>query len=47
VGEIGDAFFARLLADPRLDEVPMLLETPLGDDEQGHRRDLERLRTLL
>ena len=46
-GEIGDPFFARLLTDPRLTEVPMLLETPLGDDQQGHRRDLHGLRTLV
>lgn len=45
-GQIGDPFFARLLADERLASLPMLLETPLGDDGEGHRRDLERLRGL-
>lgn len=45
-GEIGRELFRRLLHDPRLRRVPMILETPLGDDEQGHRRDLELLRTL-
>ena len=45
-GEIGADFFARLLADERFAAVPMLLETPLGDDGRGHRLDLERLRAL-
>lgn len=46
-GEIGLGGFARLLADPRLSAVPMLLETPFGDDEQGHARDLAALRRLV
>jgi deoxyribonuclease-4 len=46
-GEIGAAAFARLVQDPRWGATPMLLETPLGDDEQGHARDLIRLRDLL
>ena len=37
----------RLLAEPRLASLPMVVETPLGDDELGHARDLERLRGLL
>ena len=37
--------FARLIVDPRFETVPMLLETPLGDDEQGHARDLVTLRS--
>ena len=45
-GEIGSDLFARLLHDPRLRNTPMILETPLGDDEQGHKKDLELLRTL-
>jgi len=45
-GLIGLDLFARLLAEPRFAEVPMLLETPLGDDEQGHARDLAILRGL-
>jgi deoxyribonuclease-4 len=45
-GRIGRAAFRRLLHDPRLDGLPMLLETPLGDDGQGHRRDLALLRQL-
>lgn len=45
-GQLGDAFFRRLLADPRLQAVPMILETPLGDDEGGHARDLAHLRAL-
>lgn len=45
-GALGAAAFARLLADPRWAGVPMLLETPLGDDGLGHQRDLEVLRAL-
>jgi deoxyribonuclease-4 len=45
-GEIGVDAFARLLADPTWQERPMVLETPLGDDDKGHARDLERLRAL-
>lgn len=45
-GEIGSDLFARLVHDSRLRRVPMILETPLGDDEQGHARDLKLLRTL-
>jgi hypothetical protein len=26
--------------------VPMILETPMGDDSAGHRQDLEILRSL-
>lgn len=46
-GALGAAAFARLLADPRWGDVPMVLETPLGDDELGHQRDLVTLRALL
>jgi deoxyribonuclease-4 len=45
-GEIGLDAFARLLHDPRLENVPMILETETGDDLEGHRRDLETLRGL-
>lgn len=45
-GEIGREGFQRLLAEPRLASVPMILETPLGDDGQGHARDLALLREL-
>lgn len=45
-GLIGLDLFARLLAEPRFASVPMILETPLGDDEQGHARDLATLRSL-
>lgn len=45
-GEIGSELFARLLHDPRLRNTPMILETPLGDDGEGHARDLELLRAL-
>jgi len=45
-GQIGLELFDRLLADPRLESVPMILETPIGDDEGGHARDLATLRGL-
>ena len=45
-GEIGIELFRRLVHDRRLRRFPMILETPLGDDEQGHKKDLELLRTL-
>jgi len=46
-GEIGREGFRRLLAEPRLAGAPMVLETPLGDDETGHARDLATLREML
>jgi deoxyribonuclease-4 len=46
-GLIGLDLFARLLAEPRFAAVPLILETPLGDDEQGHARDLATLRGLV
>ena len=45
-GEIGLGAFARLLHDPRLNNVPMVVETAPGDGMAGHRRDLETLRGL-
>jgi len=45
-GEIGADLFARLIHDERWEGTAAVLETPIGDDEQGHRRDLERLRNL-
>lgn len=45
-GALGLDAFRRLLAEPRFAAVPMILETPLGDDERGHARDLEILRSL-
>jgi deoxyribonuclease-4 len=46
-GEIGLDLFARLLQDPRLAHVPMVVETEPGDGMEGHRRDLEVLRGLV
>ncbi|MES1211304.1 MAG: TIM barrel protein, partial [Acidobacteriota bacterium] len=46
-GEIGLEAFARLLQDPRLMDVPMVLETEPGDEMEGHRRDLTVLRGLV
>jgi len=45
-GEMGLDAFARLLQDPRLNSVPMVLETEPGDEMAGHRQDLETLRGL-
>lgn len=45
-GEIGIEAFRRLVGDERFADLPMILETPLGDDEQGHARDLDTLRGL-
>jgi deoxyribonuclease-4 len=45
-GEIGTAAFAALLVTPDLAGVPLVLETPGGEDEEGHRRDLATLRSL-
>ncbi len=50
-GEIGLDTFVRLAADARFTAanhtVPMLLETPTGEDNLGHARDLAKLRTAL
>ncbi len=43
-GRIGRAAFRRLVGDPRLAGIPMVLETPRGADGDGHRRDLALLR---
>ena len=45
-GQIGAEAFARLLHDPRPANKPMIVETPTEDDMEGHRRDLELLRSL-
>lgn len=45
-GRLGVEPFRRLLAEPRLRHAPMILETPFGDDELGHARDLAVLRGL-
>jgi deoxyribonuclease-4 len=45
-GEIGLDGFRRLLAEAAFADVPMVLETPIGEDELGHARDLETLRGL-
>lgn len=44
-GMIGVEPFAFFLNDPRLKEVPMVVETPTEDD--GHRKDIEILRSLI
>mgnify|MGYP001054515707 FL=1 len=46
-GEIGAEAFAVIVNDGRLAAVPKLLETPLGDDDLGHARDMEKLRAFL
>ena len=45
-GEIGEDLFRRLIRHRRLRGTPMILETPLGADGQGHRRDLDLLDRL-
>lgn len=45
-GQIPLELFGWLIHEPALSTVPMILETPLGDDGDGHRRDLELLRSL-
>lgn len=39
-GKIGLAGFANFVNDPRLDRVPMILETPKGEDSRGRDWDL-------
>lgn len=45
-GHLPIDLFAWLIHEPALRSVPMILETPLGEDGDGHRRDLELLRSL-
>ncbi len=45
-GEIGRAGFAAFLSDPRLANVPMVLETPKGDDLREDDRNLRLVRVL-
>ncbi len=46
-GPIGMAAFVSLASDARLEGVPLVLETPLGADNLGHKRDLDNLRRAL
>ena len=46
-GEIGLGMFERMLTEPRLQAIPMVVETEPGDDMEGHRRDLNTLRGLV
>ena len=45
-GELGPDAFASIMASPRLREVPLIIETPIGDDGLGHARDLDLLRSF-
>jgi deoxyribonuclease-4 len=45
-GEIGRAGFAAFMTDPRLADVPMVLETPKGDEAKEDARNLELIRAL-
>ena len=45
-GEIGTRLFARLVHERRLAGVGMVIETETGPGREGHRRDLETLRSL-
>jgi len=46
-GEIGLAAFENLLASEHVRGIPLILETPVGDDDKGHERDLAKLRLLI
>lgn len=46
-GRIGVATFRRLVLDSRFAGLPLVLETPGGEDGGGQRRDLELLRRLV
>jgi deoxyribonuclease-4 len=46
-GEIGIETFRRIVGEERLKTVPMILETPVGADGNGHERDLLLLRSLV
>jgi len=46
-GLLGLETFGRLLAEPALAAVPMIVETDPGKDMAGHARDLEALRGLM
>lgn len=45
-GVLGLEPFERLIHDARFEATPMILETPLGDDDLGHARDLATLRDM-
>jgi deoxyribonuclease-4 len=48
-GRIGTAGFRNMLADPRFRKLPMILETPKGENEKGRNWDrvnVQRLRTI-
>lgn len=45
-GLLGQEAFRRLLQDPRLQGLPMVLETPDGPDKRGQARDLRLLKRL-
>ena len=45
-GELGVEPFHRLVTDRALADIPMILETPRGDDGEKHRADLELLKNL-
>jgi deoxyribonuclease-4 len=45
-GEMGAEAFGHWVAHPRLAGVPLIIETPHGDDEAGYRADLALLRGL-
>lgn len=44
-GEIGEEAFRLLVNDPRFENIPILLETPIED--QGHERDLAKLKSFI
>ena len=44
-GYVGQEPICQLVLDERLSEIPLILETPVGDDQEGHSRDLSILRS--
>jgi deoxyribonuclease-4 len=45
-GKIGTAAFAELFAHPAAAGIPVVVETPTGDDAQGHAADIALLKSL-
>lgn len=46
-GLIGTAAFRRIVNDPRLKNIPMVLETPKSDDDTADRANLKKIRSLI
>ena len=44
LGMLGEAFFGRMMRDPRFDDMPIILETP---DESRWKEEIEHLRSMI